>query len=383
MIFSEDQLALQLKARAFSRERLLPGYIERDRQAGFDRALLREMGELGLLARDAQPPLGQQNTRGVDTGIVIEELAYGDFNMAGVAVVQSLCATIIERSASSLIKHRWLDKVAQGDALLAIAVTEQSAGSDAMAIQLKATRTPDGYLLNGEKWSINFADTADAYVVFARLEEDGPGGASGITAFLVPAGTPGLSATRYDNLGSRLGARGSVSFKNVPIARDHLLGGEGKGFSEVMRGFDFTRALISLQCIGAARASLEETWSHTRSRNAFGGAIARFQGVTFPLAEAEAHLAAARQLAYHALQLRDLGREHTVESALVKSTTPRTAFNAIHNCILTFGHLACNMGSPHQQRMRDVMGLEVGEGTENIMKMIVARQRTGRIAAFR
>ncbi len=374
MIFSEDQLTLQRKARAFSRDRLLPGYIERDRQAGFDRALLREMGELGFLSRDIQ---------GVDTGIVIEELAYGDFNMAGVAVVQSLCATVIGRSASETVKNRWLECITRGQALLSIAVTEQSAGSDAMAIRMEATRTSGGYLLNGEKWSINLAETADAHLVFAHLKDEAGGASQGISAFLVPAGTAGLSATRYDNLGSRLGGRGTVAFQNVAVPRDHLIGGEGKGFTEVMRGFDFTRALIALQCIGAATASLDETWAHTRSRHAFGGPIARFQGVTLPLAEAEAQLAAGRQLAYHALQLRDLGREHTVEAAMVKSIAPRAAFNAIHNCILTFGHLACNMGSPHQQRMRDVMGLEVGEGTENIMKMIVARQRTGRIAAFR
>jgi cyclohexanecarboxyl-CoA dehydrogenase len=297
--------------------------------------------------------------------------------------VQSLCATVIGRSASDAVKERWLDRLARGEALLSIAVTEQSAGSDAMAIRMEAIRASDGYRLNGEKWSINLADTADAHLVFAHLKDEAGGGSHGITAFLVPAGTPGLGATRYDNLGSRLGGRGTVTFQNVAVPEDHRIGGEGQGFTEVMRGFDFTRALIALQCIGAATASLDETWAHTRSRHAFGGPIARFQGVTLPLAEAEAQMAAGRELAYHALQLRDLGRDHTLEAAMVKSITPRAAFNAIHSCILTFGHAACHMDSPHQQRMRDVMGLEVGEGTENIMKMIVARQKTDRIASFR
>lgn len=382
MLLSDDQLLLQERVRRFARTRLLPTYVERDRHANFGRELLVEMGELGILAREVAQLRSGKASRGVDTGIIVEELAYGDFSMAGVAVVQSLCATILERSATEAIRTAWLERVIRGDALLAIAITEEHAGSDAAAIRLQARRVEGGYLLDGEKWSVNFSETADAYVVFAQLASS-DGGAAGITTFLVPAASKGIEASRYENLSSRLGRRGTVRFNEVFIPKDHLVGDEGRGFTEVMRGFDFTRALIALQCIGAASASLDEAWAYTKSRTAFGGPIARFQGVTFPLVDAEAHLAAGRQLAYHALELRDLGRDHTVEAALVKSIIPRVAFDAIHSCILTFGQFACTFDSPHQQRLRDVMGLELGEGTENIMKMIVARHRTDRIAAFK
>jgi cyclohexanecarboxyl-CoA dehydrogenase len=148
----------------------------------------------------------------------------------------------------------------------------------------------------------------------------------------------------------------------------------------VMSGFDYSRALIALQCIGAAQASLDEAWAYAREREAFGGPIARFQGVTFPLVEGETQLAAGRQLAYHALALRDAGAPHTVEAAMVKWFGPKTAFDVIHQCLLTFGHYGWSMDLPHQQRLRDVMGLEIGDGTAGIMKMIVARARAGRAA---
>jgi cyclohexanecarboxyl-CoA dehydrogenase len=180
-----------------------------------------------------------------------------------------------------------------------------------------------------------------------------------------------------------MSGNGAMVFDDVRIPVDNRIGEEGKGFSEVMKGFDYSRALIALQCIGSARASLEETWEHTKTRIAFGGPIARFQGVTFPLVEAEAQLAAGRQLALHALALRDAGREHTLEAALVKSFVPRAAFNAIHQCLMTVAHHAWTMNSPHQQRMRDVMGLELGEGTEGIMKLVAARVFAGDAARSR
>jgi cyclohexanecarboxyl-CoA dehydrogenase len=147
-----------------------------------------------------------------------------------------------------------------------------------------------------------------------------------------------------------------------------------------MRGFDFSRALIALQCVGCAQASLDEAWEYTKTRTAFNAPIASYQGVTFPLVEGESQIAAIRQLSYHAIALRDAGLPHTSEAAMVKWMGPKTAFDVIHQCLLTFGHYGWSMDLPHQQRLRDVMGLEIGDGTSGIMKLIVARERVGRIA---
>jgi cyclohexanecarboxyl-CoA dehydrogenase len=378
MIPNEDQLALRDAARRFARERLLPHYQAREKDPRVDPELLREMGEIGLLAPDLLPEYGGLGLDAVTAGIVIEELSYGDFNIGSLAVVQSLCGAIVQKNGTETVKADWLPRICAGEVLLALSVTEPHAGSDASAIRLKAVRDGDDYMLTGEKTSTTFSDTADGFVVFARVGDTK--GSKGVTAFLVPASSPGLQKTRFDDVGGLVTGRGSLFFDAVRVPLDHRLGEERRGFSEVMAGFDYSRALIALQCIAAAQASIDEAWAYTREREAFGGPIAQFQGVTFPLVEGETQLAAGRQLAYHTLALRDAGLPHTVEAAMVKWYGPRTSFDVIHQCLLTFGHYGWSVDLPHQQRMRDVMGLEIGDGTAGIMKMIVSRARAGAAA---
>lgn len=379
MIPTQDQLLLQDAARRFSRERLLPGYQQRERDGRMDLALLREMGALGLLGPDIATEHGGLGADGVTTGMIVEELAYGDFNIAAVALVMSLCGAIIARNAAPGVAAQWLPRIPKGEAILALSITEPKCGSDAGALQLKARRDGDHYVLNGEKTSTTYCDSADAFIVFARTGT-ADSGARGVTAFLVPSDSLGLQITCFQDLGSRCSGRGSVFFDDVRVPADHRLGAENKGFTQVMAGFDYSRALIALQCLGAAQASLDEAWAYVKEREAFGGPIARFQGVSFPLVEGETLVSAARQLAYHALALRDAGQPHTVEAAQVKWLAPKTAFDIIHQCALTLGHYGWSMDLPHQQRMRDVMGLEIGDGTAGIMKLIVARARAGREA---
>lgn len=379
MVLNEFQRLRHEEARQFSREYLLPRYQQREQEAHMDRAILREMGKRGFIGLDFPKQYGGSEADSVTLGIVLEAVAAGDFNIGAITMVQSLCGAILQKNAGSEIVDAWLPRIAKGDAILSIAITEPDAGSDAGAIRLPAKRDGDYYVLNGEKSSITFVDCADAFVVMARTGTIGEG-AKGCTAFFVPANTPGVSHVRSNDLGSHISGRGSLFLDNVRIPADFRLGAEGRGFIEVMSGFDFSRALVALLCIGAAQASLDETWAYTRERNAFGGPIARFQGVTFPLVDWEIQLAACRQLAYHALTLRDNGQPNTVETAMVKALGPRAAFDAIHQCILTFGHYGWTMDLPHQQRLRDVMGLEFGEGTASIMKLIVATAKAGKAA---
>jgi cyclohexanecarboxyl-CoA dehydrogenase len=379
MIFTEDQIALRDVARRFSREVLLPDYQKREKAGVMDRELIRQMGSLGLIGVDLPEEYGGMGLSGVTTGIIAEELAYGDFNISAVPVGASLLGAIIMRSAPRELAAEWIPRMTSGEAIVGICVTEPSGGSDAASLTLRARRDGDEYVLNGEKTSITFADCADAVLVFARTgkPEDG---AHGVTAIFVPANTPGVSSTRFDDVGSHIIGRGSVFFDDVRVPVNHRLAEEGQGFTQVMMGFDYSRALIGLQCIAAAQASLDEAWKYTTEREAFGGPIAQFQGVTFPLVEGETQIAGIRQLCYHALALRDAGQPHTAEAAMCKWTGPRTAFDVIHQCLLTFGHYGWSKDLPHQQRLRDVMGLEIGDGTAGVMKMIIARERVGRAA---
>ena len=379
MLLTEDQQALYDVASRFTRERLRPGYQQRESEAGIDRALCREMGGLGLIGVDLPEAFGGLGESGVTAGLLIEAIAYGDFNVAYVQLLASLMGQIVALNAPAELARAWVPKLIAGEAICALGLTEPRGGSDAANLTLRARRDGVAYVLDGEKASISFSDQADVAVVFARTGATSEA-ARGVTAFLVPLDAKGLQRTRYADLGSKLVGRGSLFFDAVRVPEAQRIGAEGKGFTQVMQGFDYSRVLIALQCIAAAQASIDETWAYVQERKTFGLPLAQYQGVTFPIVEFETQLAAARQLCYHALELRDAGRPHTAEAAMVKWFGPKTAFDAIHQCLLTFGHYGWSMDLPHQQRLRDVMGLEIGDGTAQVMKLIVARERVGRLA---
>ncbi|MCG3186234.1 MAG: Acyl-CoA dehydrogenase [Rhodocyclaceae bacterium] len=379
VIMTEEQAAFVETARRFAKEKLAPNYQLLDKQEHIDRALIQEMGAMGFIGPDMPEEYGGLGSSGVTAGLIAETIAHGDFNVSWLCLLGPLMGNIVLHHAQAPLRDEWLPKMIRGEAVIALGLTEPRGGSDAANLQIKAERTADGYVLNGEKTSISFATQADAVVLFARTGKPDEG-ARGITAFFVPLDLPGVSRTRFSDVGNHVIGRGSLFFDNVRISESHRLGNEGKGFIQVMQGFDFSRVLIALQCIGAAQASLDETWEYTKERQAFGAPIAQYQGVSFPLAEAETLLAGARQLCYHALALRDQGLPHTAEAAMCKWWGPKLAYEVIHQCLLTHGHYGYTTDLPHQQRMRDVLGLQIGDGTAQIMKLIIAREKAGRVA---
>ncbi|MDA1097921.1 MAG: acyl-CoA dehydrogenase family protein [Proteobacteria bacterium] len=381
MILDDEEKAIQSLAQRFASEKLAPGYMHRDtHDAVVDRGLMRELGALGLIAPEVSKELGGLGLRCTVAGIITEALAYGDFNMGSLAVTGSLMAQIIAANADEDVAADWVPRIVAGEALVSLALTEPRGGSDAANIGLSARRGAGGYFLNGEKTSITSAGQADGIIVFARtgLAEDG---ARGVSAFLVPGGSKGLSRTRFRDLGNRAIGRGSLFFDGVFVPDSHRLGDEGTGFAQVMQGFDYSRALLGLLCLGSAQASLDESWRYINERQAFRKPLAEFQGVSFPLAEAETLIAAARVLCHHTLGLRDAGLPHTAEAAMCKWLGPKTAVDAIHQCLLTFGHYGYSMDLSHQQRLRDVMSMEIGDGTAQIMKLIIARDRAAHARA--
>ncbi|MEO8296603.1 MAG: acyl-CoA dehydrogenase family protein [Burkholderiales bacterium] len=379
MLFNDDQIALRDVARRFSREKLKPGYQKREAEQGFDRALMKEIGSLGLIGVDLPEEYGGLGLSGVTSGIITEEMAYGDFNVSYIQLLGSLMGAIVHANANPELARHWNSRLVAGEAIISLGLTEPRGGSDAANLQVKARRDGNDFIISGEKTSISFSDQCDAIVLFTRTGKP-DSGARGITAFLVPIDLPGIQRTRFNDVGSKIIGRGSVFFDDVRVPAENMMGAEGKGFTQVMQGFDFSRILIALQCIGAAQASIDETWEYMKERQAMGAPIVQYQGVSFPIVEFETLLAACRQLCYHGLALRDDGQPHTAESAMVKWMGPKTSFDAIHQCILTFGHYGWSKDLPHQQRLRDVMGLEIGDGTAQLMKLIVARERAGRVA---
>jgi len=377
--FTAEQRAFQETAQRFAREKLTPHYQAREASGEVDRALVRQMGDLGLIGADLPEEYGGLGQPSLTAGLIIEAIAYGDFSVAYVQLLGSLQGQILARHAAPDLARDWISRIVSGDAIVSVALTEPRGGSDAGNLALAARRDGDRYILNGEKSSISMADQADASIVFARTgkPEDGP---RGVSAFLVPMASKGVSTSRFNDIGSKAVGRGSIFFDDVEVPVTHRLSDEGMGFAQVMQGFDYSRALIGLQGAAAAQASLDETWRYVKERHAFGAPIAQYQGVTFPLAEGETMIAALRQLCYHALDLRDAGAPHTAEAAMCKWLGPKTAVDVIHQCLLTHGHYGWSFDLPHQQRLRDVMGLEIGDGTAQIMKLIIAREKAGKVA---
>ena len=373
---SADQEALVKTARQFGEQHLGPFYKQRESEGAFDRQTLRRMGELGLFCVELPERYGGLGLDCVTSGLVLEALCRSDYNIGQLMVTMSLTGAILSRHGQPEIVEPYLKGIVEGRIIPAIALTEPGGGSDAASLRLRVRREGDTYVLDGEKTSTSFATQAGFAVVWARTGPSGSG-ARGISAFLVPLDTAGITTSEFDDLGGRCAGRGAVHFDRVVIPATHLIGEEGKGFAQVMQGFDYSRALIGLQCLAVARQSLDETWQSVSQRESFGQPLSVNQGVTFPLAEAETQLEACRLLCLKTLWLKDQAQAHTAEAAMCKWWGPKLAFDIVGSCLLLHGHSAYTAELPYEQRLRDVLGLQIGDGTAQIMKLIIARHKIG------
>jgi cyclohexanecarboxyl-CoA dehydrogenase len=375
LALTPEHEALVRTLRQFARKDLAPRSAEWDRSGQFPWDAWRQMGELGLLGLRIPAAYGGQEADYLTFGLAMEEIARGDFSCTYGLQLAGLAGEILGHNAGEEIKTRWLPPTARGEAVIALALTEPGVGSDAANLACRAVRHGDEYVLTGEKSGISLGMVAQAAIVFARTSG---ARARGVTAFLVDLDRPGVSRSALRDMGTHAVRRAVLSFDGVRVPVSHRLGREGTGFYEVMRGFDYNRIGIALACLGVAGVSIEETMAYVRERKAFGQPLATFEGVSFTIAEAATHIEACRWLCYRALWLADHGQPHTKESAMTKWWAPRLAVETIHRCLLLHGHYGYTDELPFEQRLRDVIGLEIGDGTAEVMKMVVARELMGR-----
>jgi cyclohexanecarboxyl-CoA dehydrogenase len=373
--FSPEHEELSRTLRAFAKKELAPRSGHWDKTGEFPWDVWRGMGELGLLGLRAPAAYGGQEADLLTAGIAMEEIARGDFGCTYGIQLAGLAGEIIGKNGTEEAKRRWLPGTVRGETVIALALTEPGVGSDAANLACRAERDGDGYVITGEKSGISLGMVAHGAILFARTGADK---ARGVTAFIVDLALPGVSRSPLRDLGSHAVARAVLAFDHVRVPVSHRLGAEGTGFHQVMKGFDFNRVLIALACLGVAQISLEETMAYVKDRKAFGKSLATFEGVSFPIAEAATHVEAARWLSYRALWLADLGQPYTKEASMVKWWAPKLSVETIHQCLLLHGHYGYTDELPFGQRMRDVIGLEIGDGTAEVMKVIVARELMGR-----
>ena len=372
----DEQQQLRATVRSFARREFAPSYLSRAQSTDFPWAALRSLSELGLLHLLCPPAHGGPDEAAyVAAGIAVEELAYADFNIANLLIPPMIITYILGEFASKEMQDEWLPGLTAGESFVALGLTEPEVGSDAAALRTRATRDGGGWLISGEKTSITAVPHAQACIVFART---GGFGARGVSAFLVPLDAEGVTQAPIPDPGWKPIGRGSIAFDQVRVPDSAMIGSEGEAFSTVMAGFDFTRPLLALTAIGAAQASIDDAAAYVRQRSAFGSPLAAFEGVSFPLAEHATRLVAARSLCYQALQRRERRLPHTALAAMCKWMGPRASMEAAHDCMLLMGHYGYTTDSPMEQRLRDIMAVEIADGTAQIQKIIIARELFGR-----
>lgn len=377
--FDEDEEAFRIEVHRWAEKVLAPHYQADDKTAVFRRQQALDMAQMGLTGLRIPEEYGGQDATAVIAGIAAEEVGRADFNAGYLIINTALISDILVRNCTEQQKQAWLPGIASGETVPCIMITEPGAGTDAASLGLKAV--PDGddtWVLDGEKTSITLGMAADGAVVLARTGGDG---ARGVSAFWVDMSDPGISRTAFDDLGSRAIGRASIHFDDVRVTRADMIGEEGGGFVSVMQGFDYSRAIIGLLCLGAAQQSLDEALQWSRDRVAFGRPIGTFQGVSFPLAEQATYVAGARHVCYEALWRKDNDLDHSAEAAMAKFWAPKLATEVIHQCLLTLGHVGYSTEHKVGQRLRDVIGLEIGDGTAQVSKLVISRNLLGRAYA--
>jgi cyclohexanecarboxyl-CoA dehydrogenase len=374
--FTEDQEQFRQAVASFAQARLAPGYRERSGKDAYPMSLHAEMAALGVLGIGLPAEFGGTGAEDpVALGIACEEIGAADVNLAAAPVTVGLTGAQLAKGASPAVQQRWLPAMIEGTEIVAFGLTEPEAGSDAAALRTTATPADGGWHLSGEKNSVSHVHAAGATLVYAR--QPGSERSAGVSAFLVEMDRPGVSTGSFHDMGQLPIGRGSLYLDNVFVPAENLVGQEGRGFATVMGHFDYSRAAIGLQCLGAARASLNESYRYVKERRAFGKPIAAFEGVSLPLAEHATLVQAARLLCYQTLWLRQEGRPHTTEAAMCKWWAPVVAKNAIEACLLTHGHYGWSDELPFQQRFRDVFGYQIGDGTAQIQKQVIASRLIG------
>jgi cyclohexanecarboxyl-CoA dehydrogenase len=375
---THEQRELRDTLRRFATSKLAPRYLSDEAEARLPRDLLRQMAELGLPGMRVPAAFGGTESDFVSVGIAHEEICRAHFGAGYLVLMPVLISEIVAAAATPEQAATFLAPIAAGDVVPGLCLTEPGHGSDAAHLEVRAERDGDGWRISGEKTSISLGMHADTALVFART--GGPG-ARGISAFYVELDDRHVTRSAFSDLGTRSIGRASLFFDDHPAPAGSLVGGEGEGFVRVMQGFDFSRALIGLMCLGAASASLDEAMEYAKTRETMGVPISRHQGVAFPLVEYATYLRAAKLLAYEALWRKDRGQPHAAEANMVKWWAPKVSAEAVHQALLTTGHTGYSDEVPHGQRLRDVIGLEIGDGTAQIAKLVAARHLLGRTHA--
>ena len=372
-----DQRAIQDMANAFAADRVAPRALDWDRDRHFPRDAIVETGPLGFGGLYVREDVGGSALGRLDAVIVFEALAKACPAFSAFISIHNMAAWMIDRFGGDALRQRFLPALTTMDKLASYALTEPGAGSDAAALKTRAVRDGDSYVLNGVKQFISGGGANDLYVVMARTGEDGP---KGVSAFVVEAGTPGLVfGAQERKMGWHMQPTAQVIFEDCRVPAENLIGAEGEGFSIAMAGLDGGRLNIAACSLGGAQSALGKALAYAGERQAFGKRLRDFQALQFKLADMETELQAARLFLYAAAAKLDRKTADASKwSAMAKRFVTDIGFSVANEALQIHGGYGYLHDYGIEKLVRDLRVHQILEGTNEIMRVIVARHLMGK-----
>ncbi|QIS09343.1 acyl-CoA dehydrogenase family protein [Nocardia arthritidis] len=372
----DDERAIRDTARGFADEFLAPNALEWDERKHFPVDVLRKAGPLGLGGIYVREDVGGSGLRRLDAVRIFEQLATGCPAIAAYISIHNMATWMIDRYGDDGQRNRWLPRLTAMDALGSYALTEPGVGSDAAALSTRAVRDGDDYIFNGAKQFISGAGSTDVYVVMART---GAAGSRGISAFIVPADTPGISyGANEKKMGWNAQPTRQVIFEDARVPAANLLGNPGDGFRIAMNGLNGGRLNIAACSVGGAQAALDRTVPYLAGRNAFGKPLLKNQALQFELADMRTELEAARTLLWRAAAALDADAPDKVElCAMAKRFATDAGFEVANKALQLHGGYGYLAEYGLEKIVRDLRVHQILEGTNEIMRVVVARSVVG------
>ncbi len=369
---TDEQLSIQEMAHDFAEKEMRPVAWDYDRDGTWPQGIINKAWELGLMNSHLPEEYGGPGLGYLDGAIIEEEIAWGCSGIGTTLSCNGLATTPVALGGSEELKKEYLGRLSEAPVLASFCLTEPDAGSDVSGMKTSATRRGDKWVINGSKCFITNGEYADWYTVFAKTDRDA--GHRGISCFVVPRDAGVVVDKHEDKMGQRASNTATITFPEVEIPLDHLVGEENKGFKLSMMTLDRTRPGVAAMATGVARAAWEMAADYAKERVQFGVPIAMHQGIQFMLADMATKVHLSRLATYNSAVLLDQGKRNTLESSHAKRYAADSAMEIAVDAVQIFGGYGFIKDYKVEKFMRDAKILQLYEGTAQIQRMVIARE---------
>jgi acyl-CoA dehydrogenase len=375
---TEEQLALREMAHSFAENELRPVSEHHDRTGEFPRAVLEQAHALGLMNLHIPERWGGLGLSVMDGCIIAEELAWGCSGISTAMEANGLALHPVIAGASDYLMEKYVAPMMERLSMAAYALTEPGAGSDVQALRTRAVKKGDRWILNGSKMWITNAGVSDWLFVVAVTDAERKA-RGGMTAFIVENGWAGVEIGKKElNMGQRCSDTRGITFEDVEVPEENVVGEVGQGWLLAMKTFDKSRPPVAAGAVGVARAALEHALRYSQERQAFGRPIAHHQAVSFMLSDMATKIEAARLLVWQAAAMADAGQRNTMQASMAKAFAADAAMSVTTDAVQIFGGYGYNSEYPVEKLMRDAKIYQIYEGTSQVQRMIIGRELLAR-----